>query len=83
MERTDYKPEPHRVLRKKGSMITAKSDNSESLTTRNSSYFKKVPKDSLNEPGTDNDPDGAQNITRHYPTRNRRPTQHLKDYVKS
>ena len=49
-----YMPEPYTVTERKGSMITAKSGDA--VTTRNSSFFKQIPRDTLSPP--DNSSDG-------------------------
>ena len=41
-----YRPNPMTIIKKKGSMITATPKNN--LTTRNSSFFKKIPKPTTN-----------------------------------
>ena len=40
---TPFSPVPHIIVKMKGSMIIAKSINFNKWTTRNSSFFKKVP----------------------------------------
>ena len=52
--KSPYMPEPYTVAERKGSMITAKSGNT--VTTRNSSFFKQIPRNTLNQP--DNSSDG-------------------------
>ncbi|KAK2552072.1 Uncharacterized protein P5673_026817 [Acropora cervicornis] len=49
-----YMPEPYTVTERKGSMITAKSGDA--VTTRNSSFFKQIPRNTLSPP--DNSSDG-------------------------
>ena len=43
-----YMPEPYAVTERKGSMITAKSGDA--VTTRNSSFFKQIPRNTLSPP---------------------------------
>ena len=49
-----YMPEPYTVAERKRSMITAKSGDA--VTTRNSSFFKQIPRNTLSPP--DNSSDG-------------------------
>ena len=48
-------PEPYTVTERKGSMITAKSGDA--VTTRNSSFFKQIPRDTLSPPDNSSDDD--------------------------
>lgn len=91
---TPFDPRPYEIIKKKGSMVTAKREDRE--VTRNSSHFKSV----LNPPelpGTDDTEDmvikekpdvectnGQNSEDTDMPrrsTRNRRPPAYLKDYV--
>ena len=52
-----FNPAPYTIIDMKGSMITARSNNTQSTITRNSSFFKKIPNRNRNEFIVDNDSD--------------------------
>ena len=56
-----YMPEPYTVTERKGSMITAKSGDT--VTTRNSSLFKQIPRDTLSQPDNSSDGDDDSPMT--------------------
>ena len=54
-------PEPYTVAERKGSMITATSGDA--VTTRNSSFFKQIPRNTLSPPDNSSDGDDDQPTT--------------------
>ena len=50
-----YIPEPYTVTERKGSMITAESGDT--VTSRNSSFFKQIPRNTLSPPNNSSDGD--------------------------
>ena len=61
---TPYQPNPMTIIKKKGSMITATHKGSQ--TTRNSSFFKKIPKPTTNQAHTPHLKMKATHIWQHH-----------------
>ena len=83
---TPYRLEPHTIISKKGSMVTA-SDSDGKNVTRNSSFFKQAPSEIPEEEDpVEEDEEEAIDIPeksaeRRYPQRNRSRPVRLADYV--
>jgi len=72
-----YNPSPLIVIKTKGSMITAKYENNDTITTRNISYFKKLPPiPKPEEPLENHEIDNEQRHRKQYPKRERRRTSY-------
>ena len=56
-----YMPEPYTVTERKSSMITAKSGDA--VTTRNSPFFKQIPRNTLSPPDNSSDADDDSTTT--------------------